>query len=245
MRVDGQPFAVIMRTPGEDDNLVTGFLLAESVIRSWDDVEALEPARNAEGHFLHNVMEVRRTARARQERGSVARGVATSAACGLCGRQQIESLTLDLPPIPITWQMTSDTVHALPDALRRHQHRFAATGGLHAAALFTPDGTLLPASEDVGRHNAVDKVIGHQVRLGRLPLCDVGLFVSGRVAFEIVQKAALAGVGFIAAVSAPSSLAVELATATGITLAGFVRDRRFNVYSHPARIVPSLTGPGG
>lgn len=235
--VDGVPFAVIMRTPGDDADLVAGFLLSESVVRGWGDVETLAPALDDRGQPRHNVIDVRRTPRAREARGVIGRGVTTSAACGLCGRQQIESLRLDIPPIPVSWRIDAEVIHAMPSRVRARQHRFDATGGLHAAALFAQDGSLATVAEDVGRHNAVDKVIGGRLRAGAMPLDNVGLFVSGRVAFEIVQKAALAGLGLIAAVSAPSSLAVELAVASGITLVGFVRDRRFNVYSHPERVL--------
>lgn len=235
--LEGEPFAVIMRTPGADDDLVAGFLLSESVIGDWSDVKALGPAIDARGQPRHNVIDVRRTPEAAAHGGPVARGVTTSAACGLCGRQQIESLRLDMAPLPKSWRVEIEVLHALSSHVRARQHGFEATGGLHAAALFDSTGALRTLSEDVGRHNAVDKVIGRQMRAGALPLADLGLFVSGRVAFEIVQKAALAGIGLIVAVSAPSSLAVELASASGITLVGFARDRRFNVYAHPERVV--------
>jgi FdhD protein len=235
--LDGAPFAVIMRTPGDDADLVAGFLLSESVIGSWTDVSALGPALDPHGQPRHNVIDVHRTPEACAHRGLVARGVTTSAACGLCGRQQIESLRVHTAPVPMRWRVEAEVLHALSATVRARQQGFEATGGLHAAALFDSAGALLAVAEDVGRHNAVDKVIGRRMRAGALPLADLGLFVSGRVAFEIVQKAALAGLGLIVAVSAPSSLAVELATASGITLVGFARDRRFNVYAHPERVV--------
>lgn len=234
--VDGAPFAVIMRTPGDDADLAAGFLLAESVIAGRDDIETLGPLVDEHGRARHNVIDLSRPPAVRAARGALARGVATSAACGLCGRQQIDSLRIDRPPVPVAWHVDAELVHALPARVRARQHRFEATGGLHAAALFTARGEVMAVAEDVGRHNAVDKVVGRRLREGTLPLADVGLFVSGRVAFEIVQKAALAGVGLVVAVSAPSSLAVELAQACGITLVGFVRDRRFNIYCHPERV---------
>ncbi len=164
------------------------------------------------------------------------RRVDVNAACGLCGRISVDSIDIDRSPLEARWSVASRTIAALPERLRQSQHVFGDTGGLHAAGLFDRRGALIAAAEDVGRHNAVDKVVGRQLRAGGLPLEDAMLVVSGRLAFEIVQKALLAGVPLVAAVSAPSSLAVDLAEAAGITLVGFVREGGFNVYAHPGRI---------
>jgi FdhD protein len=234
VQVGGKPFAVIMRTPGADRELSIGFLLAERVITSAADVQEI---RRTPGQ--RNLMEVTVTdaATARlEEIHRTRRLVTTNSSCGLCGRVTIESLQVDAPPIRADWVIPCSLVRQLPDTVRLAQAVFEQTGGLHAAALFGRDGRLELLAEDVGRHNAVDKVIGQMVLGGRLPLESSILFCSGRTSFEIVQKAFLAGIPLIAAVSAPSSLAVELAGEAGITLLGFVRGRRFNVYSHRWRV---------
>jgi FdhD protein len=160
----------------------------------------------------------------------------TGSACGLCGRLTIESLRADAPEIDAFWTVRRDVLVGLPEALRLAQAVFDETGGLHAAGLFSPDGTLTETAEDVGRHNAVDKVIGRMLIREALPLSRHLLFVSGRTSFEIVQKAVLAGIPIVASVSAPSSLAIDLAEDAGVTLIGFVRDAGFNIYSHPMRV---------
>jgi FdhD protein len=154
----------------------------------------------------------------------------------MCGRRSLSTLAIDAPPCEIDWSVPAGAVAGLPDALREAQSAFARTGGLHAAALFRTDGTLEASAEDVGRHNAVDKLLGRMLAASRLPLARSLLFVSGRSSFEIVQKAWMGGIPFVAAVSAPSSLAVDLAREAGITLLGFVRDGRFNVYAHAQRL---------
>ena len=159
-----------------------------------------------------------------------------SSACGLCGRVTIESLHRDGASLPVLWSVSAAVVRSLPATLRATQRGFDETGGVHAAGLFDRDGALVTSAEDVGRHNAVDKVVGRMLRERRLPLEDTLLGVSGRVSFEIVQKALIAGIPLIAAVSAPSSLAIECADIGGLTLAAFVRDERFNVYTHSGRI---------
>ena len=234
VQVGGQPFAVIMRTPGADRELTIGFLLAERVITSAADVQDI---RRAPGQ--PNLLDVTVTdaATARLEDiHCTRRQVTTNSSCGLCGRVTIESLQVDAPPILADWVIPCSLIRELPDTVRLAQAGFEQTGGLHAAALFDRDGRLELLAEDVGRHNAVDKVIGQMVLGGRLPLENSILFCSGRTSFEIVQKAFLAGIPLVAAVSAPSSLAVELASEAGITLLGFVRGRRFNVYSHRWRV---------
>jgi FdhD protein len=239
VRLHGQPFAVIMRTPGQDRALAAGFLLAEDVIRSADDLGAVEHCRHPDQKAVHNVVDVYLRGRAREDssrRIAERRNVVTNSSCGMCGRVTIDSLRTRAPAVPITWTITKSVAAALPVTLRSRQRVFAGTGGLHAAGLFRTDGGCELAAEDVGRHNAVDKVIGEMVLADRLPLSDYVLAVSGRTSFEILQKAWLAGIGLVCAVSAPSSLAIALAEEAGITLLGFVRDGGFNVYTHQARL---------
>jgi FdhD protein len=231
--VNGEPFAVIMRTPGDDEALVAGFLLSEGLISSAADLSALDAGATAERRDAIHV--------------SLASGVAvpgvddrrrvtTNASCGMCGRVSVASIEIDKPPLRPEWVVRPSLVAELPSRLREAQGLFEITGGLHASGLFDLDGRLRLAAEDVGRHNALDKVVGRMLLDGRLPLDRMLLVVSGRTSYEIVQKAFLAGIPFVAAVSAPSSLAVELAEAAGLTLAGFVRGDRFNVYAHPERL---------
>ena len=234
VRLNGHSFAVIMRTPGADAELALGFLFSEGVVRRRDDVARL--AVEEEGQFADV-----RLARGRQDAAAAAlagrREVAMNSSCGLCGRRALESLDVDAPPCRVQWSISQETISRLPGLLRSAQSAFAETGGLHAAGLFDLEGRLVAAAEDVGRHNAVDKLLGRMLDAGRLPLDRLLLLVSGRSSFEIVQKAWLAGVPFVAAVSAPSSLAVDLAQKAGITLLGFVREGRFNVYAHADRVV--------
>jgi len=256
IRLHGRPFAVVMRTPGADRELAAGFLLAEQVIRSADDLGTIEyctdqQSRNAPGKGngfsaigassaagSSNVVNVTLMDHERVERALVdRRQVTTNASCGMCGRLTIESLMTHLPPIDATWTMDAAAIVALPARLRAAQAAFDETGGLHAAGLFAADGRLIDTAEDVGRHNAVDKVIGRMLLREQLPLSAHALCVSGRTSFEIVQKAAIAGIPLVAAVSAPSSLAIDLARESGVTLVGFVRDEGFNIYAHAHRIV--------
>ncbi len=254
VRLHGRPFAVIMRTPGADRELAAGFLLAERVIESADDLGAIEhcrdpaPGRPAKaGRYTddtdrdhpENVINVTLAGRSVEAIEKLLAGrrlVTTNSSCGLCGRLTIESLRTNRPPIDCAWTVDRATLSGLPDRLRAAQRVFEETGGLHAAGLFGPDGRLETSAEDVGRHNAVDKVIGRMVMAERLPLSHHLLFVSGRTSFEIVQKAVLAGVPIVASVSAPSSLAIELAREAGVTLVGFVRGDGFNIYTGSDRI---------
>ena len=240
VRVNGAPFAVIMRTPGRDIPLAAGFLLAEDVVRHVDEVAAVEQcddvALEARGNVLNVTVTGEAAARVEARLGE-RRQVITTAACGLCGRRTIESLRSRAATVGGAWTVTAAVVSALPVALRAAQAAFDATGGIHAAALCDLDGRVLLAAEDVGRHNAVDKIIGRALLDGQLPLDRALLIVSGRTSFELVQKALLGGVPLVAGVSAPSSLAVDLAREAGITLCGFVRGQTMNVYAHPARIV--------
>jgi FdhD protein len=242
VRLHGQPFAVIMRTPGADRELAAGFLFSERVVRSCDEVGAIEHCLDvpASGNrHAENVVNVTLAGEALGRLDRVLgerRQITTSSACGLCGRLTIESLKRDLAPVPAGPGLPARLLETLPTRLRETQKVFAETGGLHAAGLFDVDGRLVGSAEDVGRHNAVDKVIGRLIMLERLPLTESVLVVSGRASFEIVQKALLAGVPIVAAVSAPSTLAIDLAMEGGLTLAGFVRGGSFNVYTRPDRI---------
>lgn len=236
VRLAGEPFAVIMRTPGSDRELGAGFLLSEGVITSAEDLVRIEPG--AAPDVLDVTLSPARALALPAWLGA-RRQVAMTAACGLCGRQSLESLDIDVVPLAAEWTVPAQVVAGLPDALRQAQHAFAETGGLHAAGLFDCAGRLEASAEDVGRHNAVDKLIGRMLLGRRLPLSRSLLVVSGRTSFEIVQKAYLGGIGLVAAVSAPSSLAVDLADRAGMTLLGFVRDGRANVYTHPSRVEPA------
>ena len=239
IRLHNQPFAVIMRTPGADRELAAGFLLAEGVLRSADDLGTLEYCTDAGAEHPENVISAtlaHGSAETLERLLASRRRVVTNSSCGMCGRLTIESLRADAPALQTPWRVSAGALVAVPDRLRAAQRVFDATGGLHAAGLFTGDGRLDVIAEDVGRHNAVDKVIGRMVMQERLPLSDRLLFVSGRTSFEIVQKAFLAGIPVVAAVSAPSSLAIELAQDAGVTLVGFVRGASFNIYAHAERI---------
>ncbi|MEP7117048.1 MAG: formate dehydrogenase accessory sulfurtransferase FdhD [Acidobacteriota bacterium] len=239
VRVNGEPFAVIMRTPGHDITLAAGFLLAEDVVREVDEVAAVEQCDDVEVEARGNILNVTVTGAAAERlaaRLGERRQVTTTAACGLCGRRTIESLRVRVASVGGDWTVTPAVVAALPVALRSAQAAFDATGGIHAAALCDLDGRVLLAAEDVGRHNAVDKIIGRALLDGRLPLDRALLVVSGRTSYELVQKALLGGVPLVAGVSAPSSLAVDLARASRITLCGFVRGGTMNIYAHPHRV---------
>jgi FdhD protein len=235
IRLHGRPFAVIMRTPGADRELAAGFLLSESVIGGPDDLGAIAYCQDAEN--VLNVTLAGAAAAALDETLAARRQVTTNASCGLCGRLTIESLTVNRPPLTAVFTIGAPVLAALPERLREAQRIFDQTGGLHAAGLFSADGRLLTMAEDVGRHNAVDKVVGRQLLAEALPIDAAVLCVSGRTSYEIVQKAFLAGISIVAAVSAPSSLAIDLARASGIALAGFVRGSTFTIYTHPERIV--------
>ncbi|HEX3542665.1 MAG TPA: formate dehydrogenase accessory sulfurtransferase FdhD [Acidimicrobiales bacterium] len=229
------PVAVTMRTPGHDFDLAVGFLLTEGLIDGSSDVAAVKycdlPA-DADQRF--NVVTVELTRRLPEDRAN--RSFAVNASCGVCGKSSIDEVAVACARLPAAAPVARSFILGLPDRLRAEQALFDRTGGLHAAAVFDPAGDAVTLREDVGRHNAVDKLAGHAVLGGQLPLTGKVLMVSGRVSFEIVQKAARAGLAVIAAVSAPSSLAVHAADALGVTVAGFVRGDRFNLYSHPERV---------
>ena len=232
VRLEGQAFSVIMRTPGDDEALAAGFLFSESVIRGRADVERIE---SESPNVVNAVLSRDRAAIVPDVLGQ-RRQVVMNSSCGMCGRRTLESLEVDREPLNPRWSVRADIILSLPAILRPSQQAFGETGGLHAAGLFDREGRLELSAEDVGRHNAVDKLVGRMLLTDRLPLDDSLLFVSGRSSFEIVQKAFLAGIPLVAAVSAPSSLAIELARSAGITLLGFVRDGRFNSYAHHERV---------
>ncbi len=232
-----QPVAVTMRTPGHDFELAVGFLFTEGMIKNSDDVHTVRYCQlpdSAEQQF--NVVTVSLTVQF--DEALSRRGMVTSASCGICGTTSIEQLAQSVSRIEsgIGPVMTSQMLVALPEIIREMQPTFDRTGGLHAAGLVDAQGVAFCVREDVGRHNAVDKVIGKAVLENKIPISSHALVVSGRLSFEIIQKAAMAGISFIAAVGAPSSLAVETAEDLGITLVGFVRDGTANIYTHKHRI---------
>ncbi len=248
IRIGDQPLAVTMRTPGapgstpgqpgQDDELAAGFCLTEGVIAHPDDLESVTPCSAAEHG---NVVVVQLSAEALDRRqAAIARArreLYLSSSCGLCGKQSIDRLEQQCPRLPVEQTITHATLVNLPQQMAAAQATFHATGGLHAALLATTAGRVLALREDVGRHNAVDKVIGHALLTGQLPLRQHVLLVSGRTSFEIVQKAAVAGITIIASVSAPSSLAVDTAVRLNLTLVGFLRPQRMNVYHDPGRLI--------
>lgn len=240
LRLDGRVLTTTMRTPGADVDLTYGWLLAEGIITAADDVVSTDFNLGPDGDDHMNVLDV--TLAHHVEAPTAARerlGTAT-ASCGICGTSAIAAMALDtaFPPRHASQLMiTADAVTRLPDGLRSAQPLFERTGGTHGAALAAVDGSMLAVREDVGRHNAVDKVLGWAVQHGRVPLHGQCLVLSGRAGFELVQKAAMAGVPIVVAVGAPTGLAVSVAQAAGITLIGFVRDGNANVYTHPDRVV--------
>lgn len=245
IRVGGQTLAVTMRTPGHDHELAAGWLVTEGVVRRPEEIVRIEHCRDTRSPEEEgNVVIVRTTAQAGEHLERARRILLTSSSCGLCGKGSIEAIRGQFPAIVSDSVVQAAVLLSLPEKLRGAQTAFGQTGGLHAAGVFTLSGSLIAAREDVGRHNAVDKVIGRLFREGRLPLSDSILCVSGRASFEIVQKALAAGVPIVAAVSAPSTLAVDLARSSGMTLAGFVREGGFNLYSGEARVDATSSAPG-
>jgi FdhD protein len=238
VRVEGpgapaEPVAVTMRTPGHDFELAVGFCRTEGLLRESRDLAEVRYCVDPDEQE-YNVVTV--TLRRPVDLTGHRRVVAASAGCGVCGKTTLDEVAVDCAPVGPGPTVTRETLVGLPETLRRAQAVFDATGGLHAAGLFTPDGDLEMLREDVGRHNAVDKLVGNAVMNDRLPLAARVLMVSGRLSFEIVQKAAVAGIPVIGAVSAPSSLAVAAAERFGQTLVGFLRDGRGNVYTNPGRV---------
>ncbi|MEU6805087.1 formate dehydrogenase accessory sulfurtransferase FdhD [Streptomyces neyagawaensis] len=255
IRLNGKPLAITMRTPGDDFALAAGFLVSEGVLAEKSDLQNIVycAGATADGSNTYNVVDVRTTSGVVIPDITLERNVYTTSSCGLCGKASLDAVRTtarwpiddthggDAPPV----RLDPDLLAGLPDRLRAAQRVFDRTGGLHAAALFTEDGELLDVREDVGRHNAVDKLVGRALQNGSLPLSRAVLLVSGRASFELAQKAVMAGIPVLAAVSAPSSLAVDLATETGLTLVGFLRGASMNVYAGEHRIALRATAPQG
>ncbi|EIM76489.1 formate dehydrogenase family accessory protein FdhD [Nitritalea halalkaliphila LW7] len=230
--------AVTMRTPGEDAALAVGFLYSEGLIQRPSDLLSVKHCTRVEKpEQFGNVIRVELAPELQFDPARLQRNFYTSSSCGVCGKSSIEAVEQQCSFIPVQEQLfSSEFLLSLPDRLRAAQPNFSASGGIHAAGLFRPDGQLIVVHEDVGRHNAVDKVIGAGFQAGVLPEANLLLQVSGRASFELVQKAGRAGIAVLSAVGAPSSLAVQLAEATGITLLGFNKAGRLNSYTHSARI---------
>lgn len=241
-RARHQSVSVTMRTPGNDEELAVGFLFTEGIISAPEDVASvINCGANKRTNLPSNTVRVNLGKDARVDLKKLERNFYTTSSCGVCGKASLEILAAEVREIERKDfpQISTDVIHSLPEKLFQSQTVFAATGGLHAAALFDAEGELVCLREDVGRHNAVDKLIGRQFLDGKLPLEDKILMLSGRASFELAQKALMARIPIMAAVGAPSSLAVAAAREFGMTLCGFVRDNRFNIYSGAKRI---LTG---
>ena len=237
IRIDGVPLTVMMRTPGHERELALGFLFGEGIIRTADDITSMRILPNGEHPDLENVLDVELRSSAPGVDRRWQRNFLSATSCGLCGVSTIEAIHQAAPPLPDSdFTVDPEVIYGLDARLRAEQAVFARTGGLHAAGLFTAEGEPVAVREDVGRHNAVDKVIGHAVERALIPLSRHILMVSGRTSFEIVQKALQARIPVLVAVSAPSSLARDLAQASNQTLIGFLRGRSLNVYSGRQRI---------
>lgn len=234
IRVEGRSVAVVMRTPGHDEELAAGFLVTEGVVQRARDILEISQCPSV-GNIHGNVVDVL-LGGAVVNWDSLTRHVFSASSCGLCGKTSIDSVFQRFPAMNADWQVSPALIASLPDKLRAAQEAFSQTGGLHASGLFDLAGNLVVLREDVGRHNALDKIIGHALQHDLLPLNQHVLLVSGRVSFEIIQKALAAGIALVAAISAPSSLAVEFAQEAGQTLVGFLRGETMNVYTHPQRV---------
>lgn len=246
IRLNGKALAITMRTPGDDFALAAGFLVSEGVLGSADELQSIVycAGATADGVNTYNVVDVKTAPGLVLPDITLERNVYTTSSCGLCGKASLDAVRTTArwavddtdggttPPV----RLGTELLACLPDRLRAAQRVFDRTGGLHGAALFSEDGELLDIREDVGRHNAVDKLVGRALQDGRLPLSRAVLLVSGRASFELAQKAVMAGIPVLAAVSAPSSLAVDLAAETGLTLVGFLRGSSMNVYAGEHRI---------
>ena len=238
IRVGGAVLTITMRTPGDDFDLAAGFLHSEGIVDRREDISRISYGRGRDGDPTGNVVEVVLRREGAVDLGALQRHFVAASSCGICGRTSIDAIRArQLPPPNPQFRIEPELLTDLPVVLRSAQRVFGRTGGLHAAGLFDTSGELILVREDIGRHNAVDKAIGDALLRGRLPLSEHVLLVSGRGGFEIVQKALVAGLPILASVSAPSSLAVQMARAGGLTLVGFLRDRRFVVYSHANRVV--------
>ncbi len=234
-----EPVSVTMRTPGHDEDLAVGFLFTEGIIKSGSDVQSVTARGQRAADGLTNVVRVELTPGVSVDFKRLERNFYMTSSCGVCGKASIDAVAVqgqyDIGAVE--FRMSGAALGRLPAALKTQQAVFEQTGGLHASGLFDAEGTILALREDVGRHNALDKLIGHALLRGEVPLHGNGVIVSGRASFELMQKSKMAGVSLVAAVGAPSSLAVELAREFGITLVGFLKPDRFNVYSRPDRVV--------
>ncbi len=239
IRMAGENVVVTMRTPGHDEELAAGFLFTEGIIANAGHIESIHhcPDEASGDSPSPNVINATPAERALVDPRRWRRSLYASSSCGICGKESAEQVLLNFPCVPAVGSATLDLLYSLPDKLKKRQEGFEQTGGLHAAALFDQEGELLVLREDVGRHNAVDKVVGYGLMKGLLPLQDKILVVTSRASFEIVQKALAAGVTILATISAPTSLAVGLAREGGITLVAFLREVRCNIYSGEERIV--------
>lgn len=236
IRVEGRSVAVVMRTPGHDEELAAGFLVSEGVVKGARDILELSQCPST-GNTHGNIVDVLLAGSAVVNWDSLTRHIFSASSCGLCGKASIESVFQRFEPVMDNgFQVTAEQLAGLPARLREEQAAFARTGGLHACAIFDEHGRMVVLREDVGRHNALDKVLGWALQRGLLPFDRHVLLLSGRVSFEMMQKALAAGVQVVAAISAPTSLAVEFAQGAGQTLVGFLRGSTMNVYCHPGRV---------
>jgi FdhD protein len=236
LRVEGRTLAIVMRTPGADRALAAGFLLSEGVIRSAKEIFDITPCTAASGLGTGNVIDVALLDPAKFDPKKFSRHVFTSSSCGICGKTSIDAVMQRRRPLRDKLRVSAKTLRSLPALLAREQTAFQATGGLHACALFSRTGKMLALREDVGRHNALDKLIGNALLVGDTPLAGKIVLLSGRASFEMMQKAYAGGVAVVAAIGAPSSLAVDFARRAGQTLVGFLRGRSMNVYAGTERV---------
>lgn len=237
IRVRGRSIAITMRTPGHDDELAAGFLLCENIITRPDHLLRIEHCARDEND---NTLDILLAPEVPVDFARLTRHVFASSSCGLCGKATIAAIHTTFPPVSSSLTLSADILTSLPGKMRAAQPQFDQTGGLHAAALFNAHGDLLIAREDVGRHNAVDKVLGRALLDNLLPLDRHILLVSGRASFEILQKSLAARIPVVAAISAPSSLAVDFAQQSNQTLAAFLRENKMNIYTHPQRITAQV-----
>ncbi len=235
IRVAGRPATVIMRTPGHDEDLVRGFLFSEGIITRADEILSMRRPDDLPEGLAGNVIDVRFAAERRRK--ALDRPFYSSASCGVCGKKSIASLEMTVSRLGSSVQVRREVLTSLPGRMKAAQPTFALTGGVHASGLFTAAGSLVAVREDVGRHNALDKLIGWALDENLVPLDDHLLLLSGRVSYELIQKAVMASVPIVAAVGAPSSLAIDLANRYNLTLVGFLRAEGMNAYAHPGRIV--------
>jgi FdhD protein len=236
IRLNGEALAVVMRTPKNDFELAAGFVFTEGIVQRLSDLGTVSYCPEAQPPNLQNVVDARLASGVEVDIEKVKRNFYASSSCGICGKASIDAIRTSAPAIETDFQVSVESLYGLQEGLRKSQEVFAQTGSLHAAALFDADGDLLVVREDVGRHNAVDKLVGFYVLQGKTLPREVILMVSGRTSFEIVQKALMAGIPVIAGVSAPSSLAIQMAEEANMTLIGFLRGNEFNLYSGPQRI---------